>query len=74
VSDITDQMGDVNNGLDKIQVLQAQGHEMFASADSTERQIRRCVMLRCVRVYTYVCMYVCVFVCVYICVYIYMYI
>jgi len=40
VSDITDQMQAVDHGFDNIQVLQAQGHEMFATADATEADIR----------------------------------
>jgi len=40
VSDITNQMQDVNHGFDQIQVLQAQGHEMFSKADATEADIR----------------------------------
>ncbi len=40
VSDITDQMQAVDKGFDNIQVLQAQGHEMFAAADATEADIR----------------------------------
>lgn len=40
VSDITGQMGDVNHGFDQIQVMQAQGHEMFYKADEMEKEIR----------------------------------
>ena len=39
VSDLTDQMQEVNHGFDQIQVLQAQGHEMFYKADATEADI-----------------------------------
>lgn len=40
VSDITGQMVDVNHGFDQIQVMQAQGHEMFSKADEMEKEIR----------------------------------
>ena len=39
VSDITNQMGDVNKGFDQIQVMQAKGHEMFADADRMEADV-----------------------------------
>ena len=40
VSDTTGQMVDVNHGFDQIQVMQAQGHEMFSKADEMEKEIR----------------------------------
>ena len=40
VSDVTDQMHDVDRGFDQIQVLQAQGHEMFSKNDDVEAEIR----------------------------------
>ena len=40
VSEVTDQMHDVDRGFDQIQVLQAQGHEMFSKNDDVEAEIR----------------------------------
>jgi hypothetical protein len=40
VSDITDKMQALDKGFDTIQALQAQGHEMSATADATEADIR----------------------------------
>jgi len=40
VSAVTDQMHDVDKGFDQIQVLQAQGHEMFSKDDGVEAEIR----------------------------------